>query len=170
MYYNSSEFIIRPFRKGDEASLALNANHPEIFRYVMDIFPSPYTYDDAVAWIELNEKKIIHENLAIVIDGDVVGCVGIVPGTDIHRRSASVGYWLSPGYWGRGIATKACEWLVKYAFDSFDVNRIWAEVFSNNPASARVLTKCGFTHEATLCKAVWKENQVLDELIYSIVR
>jgi [ribosomal protein S5]-alanine N-acetyltransferase len=170
MYYNCPEFIIRPFRKGDETSLALNANHPQIFSYVMDVFPSPYTYDDAVSWIELNEKKVIQENSAIVKDGDVVGCIGVEPGADIHRRSAAIGYWLSPGYWNQGIATKACGWMVNYAFESFDIVRLWAGVFSNNPASAKVLTKCGFTHEATLQKAVWKENQVLDELIFTRFR
>jgi [ribosomal protein S5]-alanine N-acetyltransferase len=170
MYYSCPEFDIRPFRKDDEASIALNANHPEIFRFVLDIFPSPYTFDDAVFWVDLNLQKVVHENFAIVINEDVVGCVGIIPGTDVHKRSVAIGYWLAPDFWGRGIATRACNWLVKYTFDNFDVNRIWAGVFSNNPASAKVLLKCGFKHEATLQKAVWKENQVLDELIFAILK
>ena len=45
-------------------------------------------------------------NLAIDVSGEAVGAIGYVPGVDVERYSAEIGYWLGESYWG-GIATEA---------------------------------------------------------------
>jgi RimJ/RimL family protein N-acetyltransferase len=161
---------LREWRQGDESYLAYNANHAEIFRYVYDYFPHPYTFDDATNWITINQKKKKADNFAILVDGDPVGNMGIVPGTDVHKKSAALGYWLGKEYWGRGITTEATQWMVNYAFETFNLVRLWAGVFSNNPASAKVLQKSGFSKEAVLKKNIFKNGELLDEIIFAIVK
>ena len=52
-----------------------------------------------------------------------------------------MGYWLGEECWGRGIMTEAVTAVTDFCFDNFPLRRISAEVFANNPASARVLEK-----------------------------
>lgn len=94
-------FNLRPFRDGDEASLVANGNNIKIFNNVRDNFPHPYTHDDAVWWIDANKQTDKPANcLAIDINGEVVGGIGIVLNSDIHRLTAEMGYWLGESYWG----------------------------------------------------------------------
>ena len=89
------------------------------------------------------------------------------PRQDVHRQTATVGYWLGEQFWGRGIMTEAVTAVTYFCFDNFPLCRISAEVFANNPASARVLEKAGFIFEGRLKNHVVKEGQVLDSLPYA---
>ena len=88
--------------------------------------------------------------------------------SDIHAKNAEMGYWLAKEYWGRGIIPKAIEEIVEYGFQTFDIARIFARPFSTNLNSQRVLEKVAFVFEARLKKALFKNGEFIDELIYVI--
>jgi RimJ/RimL family protein N-acetyltransferase len=160
--------VIRPWRAGDEASLVAHANNYNIWRNLRDRFPHPYTMEDAREWIRFTGEESPRTNFAIVVDGEAAGGIGLILNSDIY--SAEIGYWLGEAFWGRGVATEALRALTQWAFDNFDLGRIYASVMEWNPASMRVLEKAGYQLEARLRNAVIKQNQVMDEFIYSIVR
>ncbi len=54
-----------------------------------------------------------------------------------------------------------------YCFANFELHRIYAEPYANNPASARVLEKAGFALEGRLQKNVVKDGKILDSLLYA---
>jgi RimJ/RimL family protein N-acetyltransferase len=89
---------------------------------------------------------------------------------DVFRRSAEIGYWLGEDYWGRGIVTQAVREVTEYAFSKFDLCRIYAGVFEWNPASMRVLEKCGYRLEARMKKAITKDGKTIDDFIFAITR
>jgi RimJ/RimL family protein N-acetyltransferase len=60
--------------------------------------------------------------------------------------------------------------MIDFAFQKFDINRLYARPFSSNIGSQKVLEKCGFILEATLKKSIYKNGVYLDELIYSIIK
>jgi len=70
-----------------------------------------------------------------------VGGIGVHPGKDVYRHTATVGYWLGEQFWGRGVMTEALTAVTDFCFDNFPLRRIFPEVFAKNPASARVLEK-----------------------------
>ena len=70
-------------------------------------------------------------------------------------------------FWGRGIMTEAVTALTDFCFGNFSLRRISAEVFANNPASARVLEKAGFIFEGRLKNDVLKDEKLLDSLLYA---
>lgn len=86
------------------------------------------------------------------------------------RRSAELGYWLGEEYWGRGITSDAVRVVTAWGFAHLDIDRIFAQVFAWNPASARVLEKTGFTFEGRLRGAVYKDGRTTDLLSYGILR
>ena len=99
-----------------------------------------------------------------------VGGIGILLQEDVHRRSAEIGYWLGEDYWGRGIVTEAVRRVTDWAFENFDLCRIFAHVFAWNPASMRVLEKAGYEYEGRLRQSVTKDGQTIDQVIYAIIR
>lgn len=60
--------------------------------------------------------------------------------------------------------------MTEYAFANFDICRIQAGVYEWNPASMRVLEKAGYALDARLRKSIIKDGEMIDELIYAIVR
>jgi [ribosomal protein S5]-alanine N-acetyltransferase len=162
--------VIRPWREGDEESLVAHANNYNIWRNLRNHFPHPYTMENAREWIRLTGEESPRTNFAIVVDGEAAGGIGLILKGDIYRCSAEIGYWLGETFWGRGVVTEAVRALTRWAFDNFNLSRIYAGVLEWNPASMRVLEKAGYQFEARLRNAVIKQNQVMDEFIYSIVR
>jgi [ribosomal protein S5]-alanine N-acetyltransferase len=85
-------------------------------------------------------------------------------------RSASLGYCLGETAWGHGYATEAARALLKWAFDTLDLNRVQAEADTRNVASARVLEKLGFVREGTLREDCIVEGVVSDSWVYGLLR
>lgn len=165
-----SSCTLRPFRGGDEESLARHADDVDVWRNLRDLFPRPYTLEDARSWIALNAGNPAHDNLAIDVGGIVAGCIGITPQPDVYRRSAEIGYWLGKPFRGRGVATDALVAMTDHTFATRDIVRLYAGVFEHNAASARVLAKAGYVLEARLRRAVTKEGITMDLLLYARVR
>ncbi|MDV2480853.1 GNAT family N-acetyltransferase [Methanoculleus sp. Wushi-C6] len=162
----TSGSVLRPWTPDDAGSLVRHANNPRIAAMMRDGFPYPYTPADACRFIGVATDTASHLYLAIDVCGEAVGGIGIQPLDDVKRRTAEIGYWLSESFWGRGIVTGAVRSLVPVAFERFDIVRLEAGVFSNNPASMHVLEKCGFTREAVHRMAITKNGAALDEFVY----
>ena len=107
---------------------------------------------------------------AIATADEVIGCIGQMPGEDVHRFSAEMGYWLAEPFWGRGIMSEAVERFTEYAFAEFGLNRIFAEPYVGNEASARVLEKAGYVCEGVMRANVLKDGKVMDQYLYAKVR
>lgn len=166
MYLATPSSALRDWTPEDIPAILRHADNPRIASRLRDGFPSPYTHEDAKKFVALATAPGPRLFLAIVLGGEAVGGIGISLFDDVKRRSAEIGYWLSEDYWGRGIVTDAVKAMVPVAFERYDIVRLQAGIFSNNPASMRVLEKCGFTREAVLKKAVTKNGELLDEVIY----
>jgi RimJ/RimL family protein N-acetyltransferase len=165
------EHCLRPWRRGDEPALVKYANNPRVAANLRDRFPHPYTPADARDWIErAGRQQQPIANFAIASAREAIGGIGIIPGEDVARRSAEIGYWLGEPFWGRGIATQAVEAMTAYAFSSFDLLRLGAWVFDGNAPSVRVLEKAGYVYEGRLRQAAVKNGKVLDLLLYARVR
>lgn len=160
------DYILRPWRSSDLDSLVKHADNYNIAKWLTDQFPHPYTYESGQGYIEMVGKDNPTKVFAIEIDGEAAGSIGVFPQSDIHQKSAEIGYWLSEKYWRNGIMSSAIRDIVKYGFNTFDIVRIYARPFSTNIGSQKVLEKAGFTLEAKLKKAIFKKGELMDELIY----
>lgn len=82
----------------------------------------------------LNDAEIVAK--AIAVDDEPVGCISCFR---CNGRD-SIGYWIGRLFWGRGIASAALSMLL----DLETRRPLHARVAKDNPASIRVLQKCGF--------------------------
>ena len=169
MYLEQPACIVRDWRVEDASALSRHANNRKIWAMVRDRFPSPYTIDDAEHWVRHCVRALPPTDFAIEVDGEASGGIGVMLRDDIERVSAELGFWLGEEAWGRGVMTEAVSAFVPWAFERFNLQRIFAHVFEYNHASARVLEKSGFTREARLRRAVIKDGRVIDEWLFARV-
>jgi len=163
-------FKLREWRSGDAAALQKHADNTNIFDFLFDRFPSPYTTEAAETFINSKLAQDPMCNFVIEIEGELAGVIGVDFREDIYRKSPLLGYWISEMYWGRGIMPQAVKLVVAYAFSNFDIVRIQASVNGNNNRSMRVLEKAGFVKEGILKSNIIKNGIILDEHVYGIVK
>ncbi len=161
---------LRPWRITDLPSLVRHANNPNIARQLTNQFPSPYTEVHANAFIEMATSHDPVRIMAIVINGEACGGIGIHPQSDVYCKNAELGYWLSESYWGKGIVSQLIPKMIHHGFENFPIDRIYARPYGRNIASQKVLEKSGFKLEAKMEKTFYKNGEYLDELIYAIRR
>lgn len=165
-----STCTVRSLRRTDAPSIARYGNNRDIWLNLKDRFPYPYELHDAELFID---DVLAHDRemtFAIDVGGEAVGVIGFESHGEIWRHAVEAGYWLGAPFWGRGILTEALRATTDWAFDHWEINRVWAGIFAWNEASARVLEKAGFVFEARLRKGAIKDGVVVDELIYAMIR
>lgn len=161
---------LREFISDDKYRLVELANNPKISINLRDGFPNPYTLADAENFLEKYAGLESSQIFAIEYRGDYVGNIGLHKGTDVYRKSAEIGYFLGEPYWNLGIMTKAVNLICDFGFKNMDIVRIHAGIFEFNPASMRVLEKCGFKKEGVFEKSIIKNGAIYDEFRYAKIK
>ena len=160
---------LRQWTKDDIKELAHlmnNANRS----YLSNGLPYPYTEEHAQWWLNMVADKDEKDGLyrAVIVEGKIVGMVSLEKKSDVYEKDAEISYLLMTEYWGKGIATQAVQEFCEEAFGKLDILRITGNVFEENEASKRVLTKVGFVLEGVMRKAVYKNGKVMDLYHYGL--
>lgn len=163
------EYRVRSWDERDIGPLTRYANNRKIWFNLRDIFPHPYSEEDARSWIRFALSETPERSFAIALKDEVIGGIGLVFGNDVHSHTAELGYWLGEPFWGKGVMSRAVANFSTYAFQVYSISRIFAEPYAVNQASRRVLEKAGFSLEGVLRKNVIKDGQVLDQALYALL-
>lgn len=163
---------VRKWRLSDAEDLAAALNAKSVQDNLRDGLPFPYTKKDAEEFISfaLSADPNEHFMFAVTLDGRAIGSVGVSRMGNIHRFTAELGYYLAEPYWNRGIMSQAVQKVCGIVFAQSDIVRIFAEPFSRNTASCRVLEKCGFVCEGTMRANAFKNGKTEDMKMYSLLR
>jgi 8-oxo-dGTP diphosphatase len=144
----TDRLTMRPLGPDDAEALHRLINDWEVSR-TLSAVPFPYPRDLAGEWIastrrELAEGSAVH----LAVTGQegpeevLVGVVGlrIAAGS----RAGRLGYWVGRRFWGHGVASEAAGRFARWALANLDLDRLEANVATDNPASAAVLRRIGF--------------------------
>lgn len=166
------EVKLRPWRIEDAPDLQRCADDPAVARNLRDVFPHPYTLQDAQDFLSLCLacSPAQQRCYAIVAEGSLVGSISLARGADVYRKSAELGYWLAREHWGCGLMTEAVRQICREGFAEMDIVRIYAEPYAGNLGSRRVLEKNGFTLEGVLRQGAYKNGQFLDYCVYGLLK
>ncbi len=165
----SRNIQLRSFTENDIPLMAMLANNEKVSRNMRDGFPHPYTLEDAKGFIWICRQQDPVIALAIEFDDEYVGNIGVSIGNDVYRKSAEIGYFIGEPYWNKGIATMAVDLMIDYAFGKLGLARLHTGIFEYNPASMRVLEKCGFQKEGVFIKSVFKNGRLWNEHRYALI-
>ncbi len=98
----------------------------------------------------------------VILEDMLIGGSKIWRSEDIQAHTAEIGYWLGEDYWGKGLATEIITALVDHITATSDLELLTANCFGWNPASGRVLEKCGFRKVGVLSNGVRKWGKTTD--------
>ena len=143
MELRTERLLLDPFREEDAARVAALAGNWKVARMTARI-PHPYSEDLARQWIAgqapARATGVAH-TFAVRFGGEPVGAVGL---ERTEPGQYELGYWIGEPWWGIGIATEAAGRAVRFAVDDLSARVVNAGYLFDNPASGRVLAKCGF--------------------------
>lgn len=166
---------LRPFAAGDAPRVQLLAGEREVAEPTL-LIPHPYPEGAALQWIDTHTQDRLagrEYTYAITLAGEdlLVGAIALRPSALDHEH---IGFWIGRAHWGHGYATAAARTVVALAFSVLDLERVTASHLARNPASGRVLEKCGLRvlrtesrpHRGTveqvrvlgLTRAAWEED------------
>lgn len=97
--------------------------------------------------------------------GEAIGCMGYYAygesNIPIGLNDAELGYWIAKPYWNKGLCTEALKAMVNYCFNTKGFHTLWCDFFVDNPASGKVMKKCGFkdTGEVNYCSHLYKGDE-----------
>ncbi len=101
--------------------------------------------------------------------GRVIGTIGFM-GYQMENAAVEIGYSLARTHWNQGLMTEALQAVLRECFATMNLHRVEAQHFSLNPASGRVMLKCGMTHEGTLRGRIFNKGEFLDVEMWGILR
>ena len=153
IFLETQRLRFRPWRDSDAEVLFKYARDPEVgpragwpphrsveesLSVIREIFSNGHTWA-----LELKET------------GEPVGCMGYYAvgesNIDIGKDDAELGYWIAKPYWNQGLCTEALRAMVAWCFNVKGFQVLWSDFFVDNPASGRVMEKCGFIPTGEEC-------------------
>lgn len=144
----TERLVLRPLRHADAGLMSLYCSDARVARMTRNI-PHPMPPGSAEAYVERVMRGQASE-MAWAIDHrasrDGEAGEGELVGVVILKDKGEIGYWVGAPFWSTGFATEAVEAVVAQVFAERRFARLTAEVFQDNPASAKVLTKAGFRY------------------------
>lgn len=159
----TNRITLRPWRENDAEALFKYASDPEVgpragwpvhksVEESLEVIRNIFTNDHTWA-IELNET------------GEAIGCIGYYPSSEsnigIGEDDAEIGYWVGKPFWNKGICTEALRLMIDYCFKVKGFHTLWCDYFIDNPASGRVMEKCGFqdTGKINWCSQLYRGDE-----------
>ncbi|ARE39156.1 50S ribosomal protein acetyltransferase [Rhodovulum sp. P5] len=141
----AERFVLRPVRRSDAGLLNLYAGDLRVARFTRSI-PHPLPPGATEAFIERARNPARSEDVWVMDGADhgLSEVLGTIALDRMERDQSEIGYWVAPAFWNTGIASEAVNALL--AANPQNANTVFAEVFQDNPGSARVLTNAGFEY------------------------
>lgn len=171
---NTERLTLRRFALDDAEAMFKNwASDPEVTRFltwsphgdigvskgVVEQWASEYKANSIYNWaIELSEL------------GEPIGGISVV-NLDEANESCEIGYCISKAYWRKGITPEALKAVIDFLFSGVGMNRIVVRYYTKNPASGRVMQKCGMLYEGTHRQEKLRDGKTFcDVAIYAILK
>lgn len=136
----TERLVLRAPQPADAAAFSALINDRRIAENTARV-PHPYTLADARAFIDYVRRGDELAFLVTLPDDTIVGACGI---GRLRGDMPEIGYWFGVPYWGRGYATETARAVIDHAFGTLGHETLLGGARISNPASRRVLEKCGF--------------------------
>ncbi|WP_054957322.1 GNAT family N-acetyltransferase [Paenibacillus dakarensis] len=169
MQIETSRLIIREFIKEDWIDVHKYASDPKVTEYMLW---GPNNEEETKSYVsqQLDKQQSINRTdfeIAVVLKetNQLIGGCGIY----LAEKNAEMGYCFNSEYWGKGYASEASRALLKLAFETFNIHRVYATCRPENIGSAKVLRKVGMKMEGHLREHIWAKSKYHDSYLFSIL-
>ena len=170
---DTGDLTLRPMQMADAKDIYAYASDREVARYVLwDAHRSISVTRSYIRYVRSLYRRGLPSAWAIErkTDRRVIGTIGFV-GYSRENGCAELGYSMARDCWNQGFATRALDAVIHASFDHLpSLNRIEAQHDVRNPASGRVMEKCGMHREGILRSRIRYKGEFADLVLYSILR
>ena len=168
----TARLLLTELRAADIPRIVQLAANPRVSDYTLNL-PFPYAEKDAIYWLNLAHQGLkngTHFIFAIRSkpENDLIGGIGLT--TERRFNRAEAGYWLGEPYWNQGYATEATAAIIGFGFHTLGLNKITSSYLAGNPASGRVMQKCGMTREGELKEHICKGATYHTLILYGLTK
>lgn len=164
---------LRQFEQRHQVELhnffAANSGHLSM---ELDWLADPFTVGDVSLYIQAGLDRFAAGKgfrSGIWLDDQLAGCISL-HGVEWENKKASLGYWLGSSYTGRGIITRVCAAVITHSFMTLDLQRIEIQCAIDNFPSRKVADRLGFVQEGILRRSWLRQGQLVDQVVYSLLR
>ena len=167
--FKTGRLLLRQFKEPDLENVFLGLSNPTVIRYYGVFFKTLEETKKQIEWFAELEKNETGIWWAICSPDNSVfyGAVGLYY-LNRELRKAELGFWLIPEFWGKGIITESVLLAINYGFKKMHLNRIEAEVETENSMSIRVMKKLQFVHEQTKKDCEIKNGKYISLDVYAL--
>jgi RimJ/RimL family protein N-acetyltransferase len=161
---------LRPVEPEDARTMVVWFNDPEVTRFLLRY--QPMTLAEEVEFLRRRAESPSDVVLGIVLraDDQLIGVCGLHQ-LDVRNRHASFGINLGDkSTWGKGYGTEATRLMVRHAFDTLNLHRVWLHVYEYNQRGVRAYEKVGFRLEGRLRQDTFREGKYWDTLVMAVLR
>jgi [ribosomal protein S5]-alanine N-acetyltransferase len=161
---------LRPLERADAPLVQPWINDPAV-RYSIRMFRpvNLQSEEEFISKANQDEHSLV---LGIVAKEDdrLVGAAGL-QAIDFRSRHASFGLAIGmPADWGKGYGTETTRLLVRHAFETLNLNRVWLQVYEDNVRGIRAYEKAGFRKEGVMRQEIFRAGRYWDTIIMAILR
>lgn len=167
----TDRLILRKATQHDANDILELYAHKDVVQHLpLELFSSLADAKEEISWYE----KIFLEQTGLrwviedKISNKVIGTCGYLNYEADHNR-IEIGYDLSPESWGKGIMTEALKAILDFAFHNMSINKVEAQITSENDSSLHLLKKLNFKHDGILREHEFEKGRYIDLMIYSLL-
>ncbi|QRF22408.1 GNAT family N-acetyltransferase [Alicyclobacillus sp. TC] len=159
---------ITEMRHAEALHSVIVENRDHIGQFLM--FARTQTLEDTKSFVQASLSNFAAGTeipTCIWYDNQLIGSIGLR--ISQANRSASIGYWISKEYEGKGVMTKCCKAMINYAFRELKLNRIEIRAIKENVRSRAIPERLGFKHEGTFRQDVKLNDELADSSVYGLL-
>lgn len=161
---------LRPLEVADAPALVPWLNDPEVTRHLRRYQPLTLAAEEHFLRRMSESETDLVLGIALRADDRLVGGTGLHK-VDARNRHAEFGIFLGDkSVWGKGHGTEATRLVVRHAFETLNLNRVWLHVYEYNEAGLRVYQKVGFRTEGRLRQDTFRDGRYWDTLVMAVLR
>jgi len=169
-YLIGGKIYLRPLERGDAPVVQPWVNDPDVRYSIRTFRPTGLQAEEEfISKANQDEHSLV---LGIAVkDGDrLIGAVGL-QAIDFRSRHANFGIAIGvAAEWGKGYGTEATRLIVRHAFETLNLNRVWLQVYEDNVRGIRAYEKAGFRKEGVLRQDVFRAGRYWDTILMAILR
>lgn len=168
----TDRLILRKFKYSDAEYMFKNwGSDPKVSKFLSWPTHSDVNVSQKIInnWIEEYNNNIYNWAIELKSIHEAIGAISIVE-LDQASEACEIGYCISSRYWNEGFTSEAFKAVIDYLFKEIHINRIVAKHDIDNPASGKVMKKCGLTYEGTLREAKKIKGKLVNLAVYSLLK
>ncbi len=167
----SQRLELREIQQSDIKNIYKGLSHPEVIPYYGIHFSSLEATQEQMDWYAdlIKTDTGIWWGIYSLTTQEFCGACGFNDRNTTHKK-AEIGLWLLPEFWGKGYMQEAIHAAFIYGFNTLDLHRIEAFVFSDNQKCKNALEKINFLYEGTMREAEFKNGRFMSVDLYGILK